>query len=218
MSLKQTHDASAYIRSLAQLRGRNVEWAEKAVREAVSLSADEALRLHVVDHVAADVSDLLKRVQGTRVSAAGTTVTIDVAGAELVAFDPDWRTRLLFVIASPSLALLLMMLGVYGLLFEFSNPGYVLPGVVGGICLLLGLFALQMLPFNDHGPRSHGARHGVSGRRGLRADLGRACDRRRVRLHRRRHDADRHRRARLRNFLAADLHHRRQPAHCSCWW
>jgi membrane-bound serine protease (ClpP class) len=151
MARKHMHDASAYIRSLAQLRGRNADWAERAVREAVSLSADEALRLHVIDHVAADIGDLLKRVDGTRVVAAGTTVSIDVAGADVVAFDPDWRTRLLFVIASPSLALLLMTIGVYGLLFEFSSPGYVLPGVVGGICLLLGLFALQMLPFSATG-------------------------------------------------------------------
>jgi len=151
MTLKHLHDASAYIRSLAQLRGRNVEWAERAVREAVSLSADEALRIHVVDRVASDVGELLKQIDGTRVSAAGTTVTIDVAGAEVVAFDPDWRTRMLFVIASPSLALLLMTIGVYGLLFEFSSPGYILPGVVGGICLLLGLFALQMLPFSTTG-------------------------------------------------------------------
>ena len=151
MTLKHLHDAAAYIRSLAQLRGRNAEWAERAVREAVSLSADEALRIHVVDRVAADVADLLKQIDGTRVSAAGTTVTIDVAGADVVAFDPDWRTRMLFVIASPSLALLLMTIGVYGLLFEFSSPGYVLPGVVGGICLLLGLFALQMLPFSTTG-------------------------------------------------------------------
>jgi membrane-bound serine protease (ClpP class) len=151
MTLKHLHDASAYIRSLAQLRGRNAEWAERAVREAVSLSADEALRIHVVDRVASDVGDLLKQIDGTRVSAAGTTVTIDVAGADVVAFDPDWRTRMLFVIASPSLALLLMTIGVYGLLFEFSSPGYILPGVVGGICLLLGLFALQMLPFSTTG-------------------------------------------------------------------
>jgi len=151
MTLKHLHDASAYIRSLAQLRGRNAEWAERAVREAVSLSADEALRIHVVDRVASDVGELLKQIDGTRVSAAGTTVTIDVAGAEVVAFDPDWRTRMLFVIASPSLALLLMTIGVYGLLFEFSSPGYILPGVVGGICLLLGLFALQMLPFSTTG-------------------------------------------------------------------
>jgi membrane-bound serine protease (ClpP class) len=151
LTQKQIHDASAYIRSLAQLRARNVEWAEKAVREAVSLSADEALKLHVIDKVAADVNDLLKQVQGTRVAVGATNVTLDVAGATLVDFDPDWRARLLSVIASPSLALVLMMLGIYGLLFEFSSPGYWLPGVVGGICLLLGLFAFQMLPYSYTG-------------------------------------------------------------------
>ncbi len=148
---KQINDAAAYIRSLAQLRGRNVEWAEKAVREAVSLTAAEAQQLHVVDYVAQDVRSLLDRAQGSEVSVAGKKVTVDTAGAELVAFDPDWRTQLLSVIASPSLALVLMMLGIYGLLFEFSHPGLVLPGVIGGICLLLALFAFQMLPINFAG-------------------------------------------------------------------
>jgi membrane-bound serine protease (ClpP class) len=151
LTKKQVNDAAAYIRSLAQLRGRNAEWGEKAVREAVSLSADEALELHVVDHVASDVRGLLDRVQGSRVAVRGATVTLDTKGAELIAFDPDWRTQLLSVIASPSLALMLMMLGIYGLLFEFSNPGYVLPGVVGGISLLLALFAFQMLPISYTG-------------------------------------------------------------------
>jgi membrane-bound serine protease (ClpP class) len=128
-----------------------VEWAEKAVREAVSLSAAEALQLHVVDYVAPDVRGLLDQVQGTHVTVGAKPVTIDAKGAELLTFEPDWRTRLLSVIASPSLALVLMMLGVYGLLFEFSNPGYVLPGVIGGICLLLALFAFQMLPINFAG-------------------------------------------------------------------
>jgi len=148
---KQVHDAAAYMRALAQLRGRNAEWGEKAVREAVSLSADEARDLHVIDYVVADVPALLGRVQGSRIAMGGTTVTLDTAGAERIAFDPDWRTRLLSVIASPSLALVLMMLGIYGLLFEFTNPGYVLPGVVGGISLLLALFAFQMLPVNYTG-------------------------------------------------------------------
>jgi membrane-bound serine protease (ClpP class) len=151
MTEKQIHDAAAYIRSLAQLRGRNAEWAEKAVREAVSLPADEALRMHVIDYVVADVPALLAKLQGTRVAVGAGTVTLDVAGAQIVAFDPDWRARLLDVIASPSLALILMMLGIYGLLFEFSSPGYILPGVVGGICLLLALFAFQMLPVNFAG-------------------------------------------------------------------
>lgn len=151
LAQKQVHDASAYIRSLAQMRGRNADWAEKAVTEAASLSADEALKLHVVDYIATDVAALLDRLQGTHVAAAGTTVTLDVSGAPLVAFDPDWRARVLSVIASPDLALVLMMLGIYGLLFEFFSPGYVLPGVVGGICLLLALFAFQMLPYSYTG-------------------------------------------------------------------
>jgi membrane-bound serine protease (ClpP class) len=148
---KQIHDSSAYMRSLAQMRGRNAEWGERAVREAVSLTAEEALALHVVDYVVPDVHGLLVRLQGKRVTVGGATVTLQTADAEAVAVDPDWRTRLLSVIASPSLALMLMMLGIYGLVFEFTNPGYVLPGVVGGISLLLALFAFQMLPINYTG-------------------------------------------------------------------
>ncbi len=151
MAEKQVHDASAYIRSLAQLRGRNAAWAEKAVVEAASLSADEALAMHVIDLVAPDVRALLAGVEGKRVSLAGRESTLHVQGAELVAFEPDWRARLLSVIASPSLALILMMVGIYGLLFEFSNPGYLLPGVAGGICLVLALFSFQLLPFSYSG-------------------------------------------------------------------
>jgi membrane-bound serine protease (ClpP class) len=151
MTDKQVHDASAYIRSLAQLRGRNADWGEKAVLEAASLSANEALALHVIDLVASDVRGLLTGIDGKHVSLAGRESTLEVKGAELIAFDPDWRSRLLSIIASPSLALILMMLGIYGLLFEFSHPGYMLPGVVGGICLLLAMFAFQLLPFNYTG-------------------------------------------------------------------
>ena len=151
LARKQVHDSAAYIRSLAQLRGRNAEWGERAVREAVSLTAEEALQLHVVDYVVPDVRGLLDRLQGTQVAVAGTTVTLQTAGADVEAIDADWRTRLLSVIASPSLALMLMMLGIYGLAFEFTNPGYVLPGVVGGISLLLALFAFQMLPISYTG-------------------------------------------------------------------
>jgi membrane-bound serine protease (ClpP class) len=151
LSKKQISDSAAYIRSLAQLRGRNVDWAEEAVREAVSLTAEEALQLKVVDYVARDVKTLLEQAQGSKLAVGAKTVTLDTTGAELVDFDPDWRTQLLSVIASPSLALVLMMLGIYGLIFEFSNPGYVFPGVVGGICLLLALFAFQMLPINFAG-------------------------------------------------------------------
>lgn len=151
LAAKRVGDAAAYIRSLAQLRGRNAEWAEKAVREAVSLSASEALTRHVIDVIARDVPDLLRQLDGRELGLAGRTVRLAVRDAPLTPFEPDWRSRLLAVIADPSLALILMMVGIYGLLFEFANPGFVLPGVVGAICLLLALFALQMLPVNYAG-------------------------------------------------------------------
>lgn len=148
---KQINDAAAYIRSLAQLRGRNVEWAEKAVRDAVSLPASEALRLKVIDHVAVDVPDLLRQLDGKRLEAAGQVVLLQTTLAPMVERKPDWRTRLLAVITSPSVALMLITVGVYGLMFEFMNPGTGVGGVVGGICLLLGLYALQLLPVNYAG-------------------------------------------------------------------
>lgn len=151
MERKQVNDAAAYLRGLAQMRGRNVDWAERAVREAVSLPADEALREHVVDLVARDLPDLLARLDGRSVKTAAGVRVLHTAGAALVRLEPDWRERFLAVISEPSIALLLMMLGLYGLFFEFMNPGMVLPGVVGGICLLLGLFALQLLPVNYAG-------------------------------------------------------------------
>lgn len=151
MTRKHLADASAFIRSLAQLRGRNADWAERAVRESVSLAAHEALRDKVIDLVADDVQSLLRALDGREVRVAARTVRLQTREAPVVAFDADWRTQLLGVITEPSLALILMMVGIYGLLFEFSNPGYVLPGVVGGICLLLALFALQMLPVNYAG-------------------------------------------------------------------
>ena len=151
MTRKQVHDASAYIRGLAQLRGRNAEWGERAVREAVSLSAEEARKLKVIDVIARDVSDLLKQLDGRKVTVQGVARALDTAGAEVVYVEPDWRSQLLAVITDPSVALILMMIGLYGLLFEFSNPGFVLPGVVGAICLLLALFAFQLLPINYAG-------------------------------------------------------------------
>ena len=151
MSRKQMHDAAAYIRGLAQLRGRNVEWGERAVREAVSLSADEALAHNVIDLTARDVPELLKKIEGRKVTTAGGERVLATAGALAVTIEPDWKTRFLSVIANPSVALILMMIGIYGLFFEFSNPGFVLPGVAGAIALLLGLFALHMLPVNYAG-------------------------------------------------------------------
>lgn len=148
---KQINDSAAYIRGLAQSRGRNADWAERAVREAVSLSAREALALKVVDVIAADLPQLLRRLNGREVSAAGQKYVLTTLTAEVVHRDPDWRTRLLAVITNPSIAYILLMVGLYGLLFEFMSPGFVLPGVVGGICLLLGLFALQLLPVNYAG-------------------------------------------------------------------
>lgn len=151
MTRKQMHDASAYIRGLAQLRHRNAEWGERAVREAVSLSADEAVAQKVADLVAPDLPALLRQIDGKRFDAAGATRVLHTAGAPIVTLEPDWRSRLLAVITDPSVALILMMIGIYGLIFEFSTPGMVVPGIVGAICLLLGLFALQMLPVNYAG-------------------------------------------------------------------
>lgn len=151
MTAKQVHDAAAFMRGLAQQRGRNAEWAERAVREAVSLTAGEALREKVIDIVAADRADLLAQLDGRSVHTHHGAITLSTRGAGVVVVPPDWRQRLLSVIANPSFALILMMIGIYGLLFEFSSPGFGVPGTVGAICLLLALFALQLLPVNYAG-------------------------------------------------------------------
>jgi membrane-bound serine protease (ClpP class) len=148
---KQLSDAVAYIRSLAQMRGRNVEWAEKAVRESASLPAAEALGQGVIEYLARDVPDLLNQLDGKSVTLDGRSITLQTAGAAIAHEQPDWRIRLLAVITDPSVALILMMVGIYGLFFEFSNPGALVPGVLGGICLLVGLYALQLLPVNYAG-------------------------------------------------------------------
>ncbi|QEY63450.1 nodulation protein NfeD [Metapseudomonas lalkuanensis] len=151
LARKQVNDAAAYIRGLAQMRGRNAEWAEQAVRESVSLSATDAERLKVVDLLANDVNDLIAKVNGRTLEIAGHKVTLTTAGAPLVQHEPDWRAQILAVITNPSVALILMMIGVYGLIFEFSNPGSGIGGVIGGICLILALYALQLLPVNFAG-------------------------------------------------------------------
>jgi membrane-bound serine protease (ClpP class) len=151
MTKKQINDAAAYIRGLAQLRGRNAEWAERAVREAVSLSAADAERERVIDLVAPDVEALVRAVDGREVSVRGEARKVAVAGAKIETIAPDWRTKVLAVLANPSLALILLLIGVYGLWFEFSNPGFMFPGVMGAICLLLALFAFQLLPVNYAG-------------------------------------------------------------------
>lgn len=148
MTAKQVHDASAFIRGLAQQHGRNADWAERAVREAVSLTAQEALREGVVDVVATDLPDLLAQIDGRTVRLATGPLTLATRGLASAVEPPDWRHRVLSVIANPSFALMLLMVGIYGLIFEFTSPGFGLPGTVGAICLLLALFALQMLPVN----------------------------------------------------------------------
>ncbi|RKE38530.1 membrane-bound serine protease (ClpP class) [Paraburkholderia sp. BL23I1N1] len=145
---KQVHDAAAYIRGLAQMRGRNADWAERAVREAVSLSAGEALAQHVVDLNARDIPDLLRQVDGRTIATSRGDVKLHTANAAVVTLEADWRSQFLAVITDPNVALMLLMIGMYGLFFEFANPGFVLPGVVGAISLLMGLFAMQMLPVN----------------------------------------------------------------------
>ncbi len=151
MARKAVNDAAAYIRGLAQLRGRNAQWAEQAVREAVSLSAGEALKLHVVDDVAGDVPQLLRQLQGRKLNVLGVEKTLDTAGAPQRSYEPDWRVKLLSAITEPNIAIMLMLVGVWGLFFEFSNPGLVAPGVIGAICLLLALYAFQLLPVNYAG-------------------------------------------------------------------
>jgi membrane-bound serine protease (ClpP class) len=148
---KAMQDAAAYIRSLAQLRGRNAEWAEKAVTEAASLSASEAKEQRVIDLVAVDAKDLLAHLDGRTITTAGGERVLHVAGAATVAFEPDWHFRVLAIITDPSVAMILMLLGVYGLIFELGNPGLVFPGVMGAVSLLLGLYALHLLPVNYAG-------------------------------------------------------------------
>ena len=151
MEKKAVHDAAAYIRSLAQLRGRNAEWAERAVREAESLSAEEALKLKVIDFVAADLPELLRQAEGRKVKLAAGYATLSLSAAAVAAVERNWKERLLAAIADPNIALILMMLGVYGLLFEFYTPGFGVAGIIGAICLLLALYALAMLPINATG-------------------------------------------------------------------
>ena len=151
MSHKMVNDAVAYIRSLAELRGRNAEWAEKAVREAASLSANEAQQQNVVNVIAANPAELLAAVDGYTVNVRDRQLTLNTDNAAIESFDQDWRTELLAIITDPNIVYLLMLVGFYGLIFELANPGYILPGVVGAICLILALYALQVLPVNYAG-------------------------------------------------------------------
>ena len=151
LEIKAMNDAIAYIRSLADLRGRNAEWAERAVREAASLSSTAAAADNVIDFIAPDVPSLLRQADGRRVSVAGMPMTLatrDLSARELA---PDWRTQILSVITDPNVALIFMMIGIYGLIFEFMSPGAFVPGIAGAVSLLIGLYALAVLPVNIAG-------------------------------------------------------------------
>ena len=151
MSAKMTNDAVAFIRSLAELRHRNADWAEVAVREASSLSSQAALDKGVIDLVAQTPEELLARVDGREVQVLGERRRLATAGLPVRPQEPSWLIRLLATITDPNVAFILMIVGVYGLIFEFSNPGAVAPGVIGAICLVLGLYALNMLPVDYTG-------------------------------------------------------------------
>jgi membrane-bound serine protease (ClpP class) len=151
LEAKAINDAAAYIRGLAELRNRNAEWAERAVREAASLSSSAAARENVIDFTATTIEDLLTKANGRTVQIGQTDVRLETANLSAEVVEPDWRTSLLSVITDPNIALLLMMIGIYGLMFEFLVPGTVLPGTVGAISLLLGLYALAVLPVNFAG-------------------------------------------------------------------
>ncbi|MCC8998908.1 MAG: nodulation protein NfeD, partial [Candidatus Contendobacter sp.] len=151
MERKLINDARAYIRSLAQRRGRNAEWAEQAVTEAASLSAQDALKKGVIDLIAVNTPDLLRQANGRSVEIAGNAQPLATEGLTVETLRPDWRTRLLAIIAHPMVAYILLLVGVYGLVFELAHPGVAAPGVLGGICLLLALFAFQVMPVNTAG-------------------------------------------------------------------
>jgi membrane-bound serine protease (ClpP class) len=148
---KVVNDAVAYIRSLAQLRGRNADWAERAVRGAASLSAEDALQQHVVELIAPSVPDLLRQLDGRHVQLAGREVVLHTADSVVQRVAPDWRTRLLLVLSHPTIAYGLLLAGIWGLLLEGYHPGGALPGVVGALCLLLALYALELLAVNFAG-------------------------------------------------------------------
>jgi membrane-bound serine protease (ClpP class) len=151
MERKVVNDASAYIRGLAERHGRNATWAERAVREAVSLTAAEALEQNVIDVVAKDLPGLLRAIDGREVRMEAGTRVLETDGLTVTEIDTDWRTELLDIITNPTLAYILLMVGIYGLILEGMHPGALLPGVTGGISLILALYAFQILPVNYAG-------------------------------------------------------------------
>jgi membrane-bound serine protease (ClpP class) len=151
MAKKAINDAVAYIRGLAKMRGRNAEWAEKSVREAASIPAQEALEHNVIDLIAANQTELLSKLNGLNINVLGRSITLHTEKAIVKHLAPDWRSELLSVITDPNIAYFLMLVGIYGLILEFYNPGAIVPGTIGGISLLLALYAFQMLPVNYAG-------------------------------------------------------------------
>ncbi len=151
MGRKVVNDAVAYIRSLAELRGRNAEWAEEAVRMGASLSAEEALAKNVIDAMAEDVDDLLVKLDGRKIKIRDTELTLDTGDWTVEILEPDWRSQLLAVLTNPNVAYILMLLGIYGLIFELYSPGALIPGIVGAISLVLALYAFHVLPVNYAG-------------------------------------------------------------------
>jgi membrane-bound serine protease (ClpP class) len=143
---KSINDVVALLRSLGQMRGRNLDFAEKAVRDAATLTGEEAQKQNVVEVVAGSVADVLTQADGRKVTVAGKDHTLSTRDATIITVVPDWRTQLLGVIADPNIAVILLLIGIYGLLFEFWTPGAIVPGVLGGICLLLAMIALSVLP------------------------------------------------------------------------
>lgn len=151
MDRKIMNDAVSYIRGLAERRGRNADWAETAVTEAATLTAAEALEQNVIEFVATDRDELLERLDGYEIATVAGDKTLSTAGATIDLFEPNWRIRLLNVIANPEIVLILGLIGLYGLMYEGWNPGAIVPGVVGAICLLLAAYALQVIPVNYAG-------------------------------------------------------------------
>jgi membrane-bound serine protease (ClpP class) len=151
MAEKVTNDASAYIKSLAESRGRNAQWAEEAVRKSVSVTESQALKLHIVDLVAPDLKSLLEHIDGWKVRTAYGDRILHTKNAAVIREEPGLRNRILGLISDPNIAYILMLLGFYGLFFELTNPGSLFPGVIGGICLILAFYAFQTLPVNYAG-------------------------------------------------------------------
>ncbi|MEE9253758.1 MAG: nodulation protein NfeD, partial [Pseudomonadales bacterium] len=148
MERKIVNDAVAYIQGLAELRGRNAEWAEEAVRKGVSLSSSEALEMNVIDLIAGSLRDLLEQVDGREVKLDDKTVAIATKNADILRVQPDWRNEFLALITDPNVAAILMMIGIYGIILEFYNPGIGAAGITGLICLLIAAYAFQMLPIS----------------------------------------------------------------------